>query len=156
MTRLERYKEKLNEFEHKRNNFMRQGRYDLMRRLDNDIADLRKEIEEAERYEAKPIKQLLSSEEIEKHNLIPMLIEAHLAADFLTDCCYNIKDTLSKMGYNATTIVPELMEIKKRADSFACKLIGKNDKLNDLLALDDTLIAALHKKIFSYMKQRME
>ena len=156
MTRLERYKEKLKEFEHKRNNLMRQGRYDLMRRLDNDIADLRREIEEAERYEAKPIKQLMSSEEIEKHNLIPMLIEAHLAADFLTDCCYNIKDTLSKMGYNATTIVPELMEIKKRADSFACKLIGKNDKLNDLLALDDTLIAALHKKIFSYMKQRME
>lgn len=156
MTRLERYKEKLKEFEHKRNNFMRQGRYDLMRRLDNDIADLRREIEEAERYEAKPIKQLMSSEEIEKHNLIPMLIEAHLAADFLTDCCYNIKDTLSKMGYNATTIVPELMEIKKRADSFACKLIGKNDKLNDLLALDDTLVAALHKKIFSYMKQRME
>ena len=75
MTRLERYKEKLKEFEHKRNNFMRQGRYDLMRRLDNDIADLRKEIANAEQYEAKPIKQLLSSEEIEKHNLIPMLFQ---------------------------------------------------------------------------------
>ena len=59
MTRLERYKEKLKEFEHKRNNFMRQGRYDLMRRLDNDIADLRREIANAEQYEAKPIKQLL-------------------------------------------------------------------------------------------------
>lgn len=135
---------------------MRAGRYDLMRRMDADIEDVRKEIEKSERYESKPIRQLMSDRQIEESNLIPMLIESHLAADFLTDCYVNIKDTLHRYGYHAVTVLPELEEIKKLTEKFAQRLIGKSDRLTEMLTLDDTLVAALHKKYLNYIKQRMK
>lgn len=51
MTRLDRYKEKLKELEWKRNEFMRRGKYVQMRRLEEDLKQVRAEIAECERYE---------------------------------------------------------------------------------------------------------
>ena len=47
MTRLDRYKEKLKELEWKRNEFMRRGKYVQMRRLEEDLKQVRAEIANA-------------------------------------------------------------------------------------------------------------
>ena len=155
MTRLDRYKEKLKELEWKRNESMRRGKYVQMRRLEEDLKQVRAEIAECERYEPKPIRELMTSEQIDQSNLIALMIEAHLAADFLTDCCYNIQDTIEGMGFHAVTVIPELKELLKMADKFASKLAGRNDAFDDLLVSDETLIAALHKKTLGYIQQKL-
>lgn len=155
MTRLERYKEKVKDLEWRRNQFMRQGRYDKMRQLEHDIEEVRVLIAQAEEFEAKPIKELMTSEQITESNLIPLIIEAHLASDFLTDCCYNIQDTINRMGFSAVTIIPELIELRKKADEFAAKLAGKNPMLDDMLIDDETMIEGMHKRLLKYIEQRM-
>lgn len=95
MTRLERYKAKLAEFEHRRNEFMRQGKYVQMQMLDADIDELRRLIEEAE---PKPVTQLFTHEELRESGLVPAVLEVHLAADYLAACAYTIEDTVRKLG----------------------------------------------------------
>lgn len=154
MTRLERYRQQLMELEAKRNQFMRQGKYMQMRQLDVDLEQVREHIREAEAYEAKPIKELISMDEIHESGLIPALMESHLAADYLAACCYNLKDIISKMGFRAVSIIPELNQIISRCNSFASILCEKNEILTDMLLDNDTLIDALHKKTLSYIRQR--
>lgn len=79
MTRLERYREQLAKLEAKRNMLMRSGRYVDSVRLNQDIIEIEKCIREAEEYEescrSKPLKEILSEEELHEMGIIPLMIE---------------------------------------------------------------------------------
>lgn len=154
MKRIDRYRERLAELEHRRNDSMRRGRYDIMRRLDTDIEELKAELERMEEYESKPIKELLTKDQIEESGILAMLVECHLAADFLTDCTYNVKDAMKKLGLVPVTLVPELEEIRRMAGAFASRLCKINDAFCDFMTDNEFLIAAMHKKTLSYIMSR--
>lgn len=154
MTRLERYKEKLSDFEAKRMQLLRTGNYVRAMKLDEDINELAALIEQMGEGGPKPIKELLSAEEIEKLGIIPLVIECHLAADFLTDCAYNLNDIIENAGFHAVSIIPEIKEIAKKSEAFASALAKNSPALTDLLTNNETLISALHKKTLSYIAQR--
>ena len=154
MTRLERYRQQLSELEARRNQFMRQGKYMQMHKLEDELNEVRKHIAEAENYEAKPIKELVSMDEIHESGLIPALMECHLAADYLNSCSCEVKDIIKKMGFRAVSIIPDINEIISRTNAFASVLCEKNEVLRDMLLDNDTLINALHKKTLSYIAQR--
>lgn len=156
MTRLERHKEKLAALEAKRNQMMRQGRYPQMQELEEDLKEIRKLIAEAEEYEAKPIKELLTMDEIHASGIMPLIMECHLAADYLNDCAYMLKERIRSLGFNAVSLVPEMKEILKKSEAFASILCKKNKQLSDMLIDNDTLLSALHKKTLSYIEQRMK
>lgn len=71
MKKIERYRQKLAELESRRNRLMRQGKYMQMQKLDVDIQSIRKMVDEAEKYEARPIRELLSMDEIHESGIIP-------------------------------------------------------------------------------------
>lgn len=154
MTRLERYKQQLAELEARRSRLMRQGKYMQMQGLSCDIDRVRELIREAEAYEAKPIKELVSMDAIHESGLIPALMECHLAADYLAACSYTVKDIIKGMGFTAVSIIPDINEIISRCNSFASILCEKNECLRDMLLDDETLINAIHKKTVSYIAQR--
>lgn len=115
-------------------------------------------IKEVEEYEEsikpKPIKELIPMDKIHESGIIPMIMECHLAADYLTACAYQLSDTIKEMGFNPVSIIPDIEEIIKKSDAFASILCGKNQCLSDLLTGNQTLIDALHKKTVSYITQR--
>lgn len=154
MTRIERYRQKIRELEATRSRLMRQGKYVQMHRLDEDIKEVKCLVEEAERYEAKPIKELLTEDQIHEAGIIPMIMECHLAADYLTDCAYNLSDSIKELGFNPVSLIPEMKEIIEKSNAFASILCKKNQTLSDMLTENDTLLAALHKKTQSYIMQR--
>lgn len=156
MTRLERYKQDLAKLEEKRSRLLRTMNLVKASALNDDIENVKKLIEESEKYEAKPIKQLLSREKLNQSGLIPAMIECHLAADFLAYLTYNIEDILKKNGLKYVNIIPELKEIRNKCNTFASRLCNCGEDLNDLLIENDTLISALHKKCCSYMEQRLK
>ncbi len=155
MTRLERYRLRLEELEAKRNQFMRQGKYMQMQKLDAELTEVRKLIEEAEKYSPKPIRELVSMDKIQQSGLIPALIECHLAADYLNDCCYTVNDIIKGMGFSPASIIPDLKEIISKSNVFASLLCDRSEQLGDLLVRNDTLIAALHKKTLGHISQRL-
>lgn len=156
MTRLERYKQKLEEIKAKRNRLLRS--YNLVKAsaLNAEIEEIEKLIGEAEQYEAKPIRELLTREQIQESGFVAALIECHIAADFLAYCTYNVEDILKRFGMHAVTMLPDLKEIRKRCDDFAARMYGMNEDLDNLITDDETLMEAMHKKACSYITQRLK
>lgn len=156
MTRIERYKDEIRKIEAKQRECVR--RCDLLglQKLNEDLAEAKQKLADAEEYAAKPLTEFLSREEIQKSNIIPILLECHMAADFLNDCAFLLSKSIEKLGLQPVSILPDLKEILKKSNMFASILCTKGEDLSAILTDNDTLIAALHKKTLSYVEQRMK
>lgn len=164
MTRLERYKRDVAELERRYSRLLGAGKITQALQLSHEISEIKTIIAEAEECEQfneeaekpKAITEIVSRQRLRESGLVTMLIECHLAADYLTDCAYNVKDTMDGMGLITTTIIPEIEEITKLSESVASAICKISDKLSDLMTDNDTLIVALHKKTLSYINQRLK
>lgn len=149
---LKYYKSKLADLEERRNALMRAGNYKASMRLNEDIEEIRRRIEEAE---PKLVTELFTHEQLRNSGLVLAVIEAYLATDYLAACCYTIEDIVKQLGGVPVTIIPELKEIQNRANKFCEYLYTKGDDMDTLMSEDDTLMNALHKKTMSYIEQRV-
>lgn len=160
MTRLERYKDKLNSLYAQRSKLLRSGRFADSLALNNDIMEVEYLIKKAEDYEEqcdpKPLKDLVSKEELDKMGIIPLMIEAHLAADFLTEVAYMVVEICNANGFRDVSLMPDLKELIKKSELFASFLTKVSPELCDLLVRNETLNEALHKKYKSYINQRLK
>lgn len=158
MKKLERYRNRLAELEAQRSRLVREGDLIMATALNNDIKRVEGLIKEAEEYEEaikpKPIKELIPMDKIHESGIIPMIMECHLAADYLNACSYQLYDAIKAMGFNPVSLIPDMDEIIKKSNAFASILCDKNQCLSDLLTDNDTLLNALHKKTVSYITQR--
>lgn len=152
MNHLDKFKKKLAALEGRRNAYMRSGQYIQSMNLNNEIERIRKMIETEERYMTpRLLNERMNQEEIDRSGVIPAIIVVHLAADFLTACCYEVEDILKKLGITATSVVPDVREIRKTADRLASSMGDVSEKLEFLIINNETLNEALLKKVTSYM-----
>lgn len=160
MTRKERYKEALDRLEGKRGELLRSGDYVKAASLHKEIEDIKKKIADAEAYEAsckaQPIRDLLTDEQLHSIGIIPLMIECHLIADFLTAVAYEVIDICAANGLEGVTFNTDLRNVLKASECFASFLTTLTPELKELLLRNDTLNLALHKKITSYINQRLE
>lgn len=153
-TKLSRYKDRLVKLEERRNILMRAGKYIQSMELNRDIEDVRKLIAAEEDYlKPKPLKELVSKEQADE--VTNIIIECHLAADYLTAMAYEIKDWFDKNGLIPHSVIPELNQIVKLSESFAGSVCKVNPNLRDMMINNDTLIEALHKKCQTYIKRNL-
>lgn len=160
MTRYERYREQLAKLEEKRSSLMRSGRFVDSFALNEDIKEVERAIAQAEEYERlkspQPIKEVLSEEELHEMGIIPLIIECHLVADFLTEVSYMVVDICKNHGLSDISLMPDLKEIIKKTDKFASFLTGVSPELSDLLVRNETFNTSLHKKYVKYIEQRLK
>lgn len=157
MTRLERYQKKLEKLKQKEKELFRSGKYVQSMALKKDIDEIQSMIEEQRKYyEPRPILDFMSREEIDKMGIIPLIVEAHLVADFLTEICYMVVDICKSHGLSEVSFVPEIKDILKKSDRFASFLSGMEGNLPELLARNETFNASLHKKYQNYIITRMK
>lgn len=157
MTRLQRYEEKLAMLQRKERELYRTGNYVKSFALRKEIEEARALVEECRKYyEPRPMSEIITPQELKEMNIVPMMIECHLIADFLTEVCYMVVDTCKKHGYDNVSFVPELKEIIKRTDKFASFLNGMTPDLQNLLLRNETFNASLHKKFLSHIEQRLK
>lgn len=156
MTRLQRYEEKVKELEAKRSKLMREGKILQSMNLHKDIEDIKKQIEELRPYyEPRPLSESVTPQELKEMNIVPLMIECHLIADFLTEVCYMVVDTVKANGFDNISFVPELKEIIAKTDKFASFLTRMSPELQDLLLRNETFNASLHKKYLKHIDQRL-
>lgn len=154
--RLERFKDRLKQLEARRNALMRSGKYMQSIQLNSDIEDIRKMIaKEEEYYKPKSLKTLVTDKDKRKE-VVHLIIESHLAADYLTATAYALKDWLDDNGLIPYSVVPELEDIIKKSEAFASSICRINPKLSEMMVSNDTLIDALHKKTMSYITRNLK
>lgn len=158
MTRLERLRHQLDVLYKIRDMQLRQGQYLDAAETTRRIRDKETDVKEAEEYERlrKPVavKDAVSPEELHEMGIIPLMIEAHLAADFLTAITYAIKDICKRHGFEDALFPQDLQDLLKKCDTFASGLIRLCPDLTDLLVDNDTLNEAIHKKYVSYITRK--
>ncbi len=155
MKKLERFRAQLEELRRRRGELLRTGNLVKAMNLGKEIQEVERLIKEAEEYEARPISESLTREEVEQMGSVPRMIECHLILDLLVDAAYDIKDRCEAQGLTGVRFVPELDEIIQKAECFASFLTKVSPELCDLLVRNDTLNASLHKKYQSYIAQRL-
>lgn len=153
-SRLGRYEAKLCELESRRNAMMRNGQYMQSVKLNNEIEQVRALIKEAKEYEAKPLREFITSEQAAQSGIIDAILECHLAIDYLADCAYVVKDIMEELGLEAKSLLPEIKSIIKQANALSDTLCMKGPDFEKLLTENSTLIEALRKKTRSYITQR--
>lgn len=157
MTKLERYQNQVKELEAKRASLLRSGQYIQSMNLHKDIEEIKQKIEEIRPYyEPRPLSESVSHEELKAMGIIPLMIECHLIADFLTEVCYMVVDICKEHGFDNVSFVPELREILKKTDKFASFLSGLSPELCDLLTRNETFNKSLHKKFLTHIEQRLD
>lgn len=158
MTRLERLKDQLDTHYRIRDMLLRSGRYLEAAETTRRIREVEAEVKAAEEYERLskpvPVTKVITSERLDELGLIPLLIEAHLAADFLTGIAYAISDICKKEGFEQVIFSSDLQDILKKCDVFASALIRLCPNLTELLTENETLNMAVHKKYVSYITQK--
>lgn len=139
---------------------MRSENYLQSLRLGDEIENVSKLIKEAEEYEEqckmRPIKDVVSKQELDEMGIIPMMIICHLAADFLTQEAYEIVDVCKAHGFDDVVLAPDLRDLLKAADRFAGFLTKVSPELCDLLVRNETFNTSLHKKYLKYIEQRLK
>lgn len=136
---------------------MSTGNYVKAIALAKDINEVRAEIEEARKYyEPRPLSEVLTRREIEEMGIIPLMIECHLIADFLTETCYMVRDIVKSHGFEDVSFMPELKDILKRTDRFASFLAGVSPELCDLITRNETFNLSLHKKFQKHINTRLK
>lgn len=160
MTRLERYKERLDRMTEKRSELLRRGRFIEANELNAEIREVELLTKQAEEFEEvrrpRPIKELVTKQELHEMGIIPLMIECHLAADFLTGLSYMIVDICKKHGFTDVRLMPEIRELLEKCEKFASALAEMSPELKDLIVNNETLNDALHKKCLGYIKQRLK
>lgn len=159
MASISTYKKKIAKFEEKRNSLMRAGKYMQSFALNEDIKELENLIRQAEDYEesrkAKPIKDILSRQEIDEMGIIPLMIECHLVSDFLVEITYMISDIFKSKGLSELKFSEDITKAIKANEIFASFLTKMSPELRDLLIRNETFNASLHKKYLKYIEQRL-
>ncbi len=128
MTRLERYREQLAKLEKKRSTHLRSGRFIEANNLINDLREVEMFIKQAEEYEKttkpKSLKDIVTKKQLNEMGIIPLMIECHLSADFLTEVAYVVVDICKEHGFSDVVLRPDLNDIIKKTEKFASFLTG--------------------------------
>lgn len=160
MTRLERYREQLAKLEEKRSTLLRSGRFIEANNLNNDLREIEMLIKQAEEYEEatkpKPLKDIVTKKQLNEMGIIPLMIECHLAADFLTGVAYSVVDICKKHGFSDVVLMPDLQDIIKKTEKFASFLTKVSPELCKLVTENDTFNESVHKKYLKYIEQRLK
>ncbi|MCH5234742.1 MAG: hypothetical protein J1E16_05560 [Muribaculaceae bacterium] len=156
-TRLQRYEEKVKELEARGAELLRSGRYVQAINLRKDIDKIKAMIEEIRPYyEPKPLSEVVSKKELDEMGIIPLMIECHLIADFLTEVSYMVVDICKAHGWEKLSFTEDLDVVLKNADKFASFLTGVSPELCELLTRNETFNKSLHKKFLNHIDNRLK
>lgn len=99
---------------------------------------------------------VLAKQELHEMGIIPLMIECHLAADFLTGVAYSVVDICKKHGFSDVVLMPDLQDIIKKTEKFASFLTKVSPELCKLITNNETLNNSIHKKYLKYIEQRLK
>lgn len=84
------------------------------------------------------------------------MVALHLAADFLADCGYDLKDTLNKLGLEGCSLFPMIEDITKKAQDFASIVCHPEFAgLSDFMVNNEEYIDTMHADTDAYIEKKL-
>lgn len=154
--KIDRIEQRIERLKAKANQMLASGNYihhfDLKAKIKAAEAELQRIYEDAGR---KPLTDLLTPEELA--TLAPMMLEIHLICDLLTEAAYELTDYCEKqLKIEGFYLMDPLIQARNKANEFASTLTLMGDKLCSLICDNETLNAALRRKIQKHIAQRIK
>lgn len=135
----------------------RAGSFIKARTLDDRIKAIEAQIKEAEEYEPKRLSELIDQETMRKHRLSEKMVALHLAADFVAECGYDLKDTLAKLGLHQCSLLPMVKEITDKAQAFASLVCHPSFAgLSDFMVENEEYLDELQRVTAEYISRKLQ
>lgn len=155
-TKLDRLRKRRDELKVQMLKQLRNGQLIQANETSRKIKNVVEAIEEAESYLPKKLSELFDQETLRKSGINIAIIKAHLAADFLADCAYDLRDKFTALGVQENHLLPLLDEIKKRAQDFANIVCHPEFAgLSDFMVTNDEFIKDMHEITKKYIDDHL-
>lgn len=157
MTRLERKEQELAKLYEYRQLAMAQNNFYGLQKSQEKIDALNKEIEDARRYNAMRLSDVMKdkSEEV-KNDIYKHLLKISLAADFVNECCEQTKEAMRSVGLNDFTLRSEVDELCKLTQKIASFVIIPNQNvLTDMITDNSEFIDACDVAADKHLKEKL-
>lgn len=118
------------------------------------INALRKEREAILTNQRHTLRSQLPDDETQRSEVFLHLLKLPIIADFLYDATLALRGTLKKYGVNELTLTEQVQQLRDISARMALTL-DQFPGTSALLAKDDTLIDALHRKVDSFLVNRI-
>lgn len=155
-SKLERLKRQRNELQIKVQEQLKAGKLLQANAIMGKIRRVEDAITEAEAYLPKKLAELFDRKTLNESGINIAIVKVHLAADFLADCAYDLKDRFNKLGVEEHTLLPLLEEIKKRSQDFASIVCHPEFAgLSDFMVTNDDFINDMHEITQKYIDDHL-
>lgn len=120
------------------------------------IKDVEAAIEEAESYLPKKLSELFDQETLRKSGINIAIVKVHMAADFLADCAYDLRDKFTALGVEENHLLPLLDDIKKKSQDFASIVCHPEFAgLSDFMVTNEDFINSMHEITQNYIDEHL-
>lgn len=96
----------------------------------------------------------LPDDETTRNEVYHQIIKLPIIADFLYSSTVDLQSLLKRLGVTEVTIAEKVKQIREISSKLAF-LLSDFPALEKILSEDDVLIDGLHKKVDSFLRQRM-
>jgi len=155
-SKLERLKKQRNELQIKAQEQVRAGKLIQANVTMGKIKNLEETITEAEAYLPKKLAELFDRKTLNESGINIAIVKVHLAADFLADCAYDLKDRFNRLGVEEQNMLPLLEEIKQKSQNFANIVCHPEFAgLSDFMVTNDNFINDMHEITQKYIDDHL-
>lgn len=133
-------------------------RNDLMgiARIDKKIREINEEVENIKKREQVRLSQALSHDDMVKDDIYRKLLKCSLAADYLNECCWAVKETLKKHGLSDFSFRKDIDTVIKMTNDIASLVIIPNQTvLTDMIVDDDEFVKTCDEAAEKHLKQAL-
>lgn len=155
-SKLDRLRERRDQLIIKRGDQLRSGQYLAATRTSEKIKDVEAAIEEAESYLPRKLSELFDQETLRKSGINIAIVKVHMAADFLADCAYDLRDKFTALGVEENHLLPLLDDIKKKSQDFASIVCHPEFAgLSDFMVTNEDFINSMHEITQNYIDEHL-
>jgi hypothetical protein len=144
-SKLDRLRERRDQLKAKMSKQIQNGQLLQVSDTARRIKDVEAAIEEAESYLPKKLSELFDQKTLRESGINVAIVKVHLAADFLADCAYELRDKFTALGVEENHLLPLLDDIKKKAQDFASIVCHPEFAgLSDFMVTNEEFIDDMH------------
>lgn len=144
-SKLDRLRERRDQLKAKMSKQIQNGQLLQVSDTARRIKDVEAAIEEAESYLPKKLSELFDQKTLRESGINIAIVKVHLAADFLADCAYELRDKFTALGAEENHLLPLLDDIKKKAQDFASIVCHPEFAgLSDFMVTNEEFIDDMH------------
>lgn len=144
-SKLDRLRERRDQLKAKMSKQIQNGQLLQVSDTARRIKDVEAAIEEAESYLPKKLSELFDQKTLRESGINVAIVKVHLAADFLADCAYELRDKFTALGVEENHLLPLLDDIKKKVQDFASIVCHPEFAgLSDFMVTNEEFINDMH------------